>query len=202
MNLDQITYYDMGFVWGVYNATLAARMRGASQQPTEDDLAHVNRVTAAAWKTMVDGLAAKGQGATRPTLPAEWWVEAGLLTPEQATVLAAQVEVDVARGQRPEVPSKRDHWRIQIDGGCDQDGMWLARFSLCQDNFPKSEVDEIVIGKWFHLELMDRNSYWMNVAGWRLGVRIYADGQACAICEWDGPGPEPVEMRKPGGKRK
>jgi hypothetical protein len=44
---------------------------------------------------------------------------------------------------------------------------------------PNTEVDEIVIDHWFHLEGMDTNQYWMRIGG--LAVNVQVDGKTgCA----------------------
>lgn len=41
-----------------------------------------------------------------------------------------------------------------------------------------SEVDELVIDKWFHLEAMDTRSYWMSIGGLTVNVEVRKDGTA------------------------
>ena len=40
---------------------------------------------------------------------------------------------------------------------------------------PNTEVDEIFIDGWFHLECMDTNQYWMRIGG--LAVNVQVDGK-------------------------
>lgn len=46
-------------------------------------------------------------------------------------------------------------------------------------DFP-SEFDELVIDEWFHLEQMDRNSWWMRVGDVDIWVRV-ANGKATSV---------------------
>lgn len=48
----------------------------------------------------------------------------------------------------------------------------------------RGQFDELVIDQWFHLEQMDRDRYWMQVAGVHLGVRLRRSGEV-DITAWD-----------------
>ncbi len=64
---------------------------------------------------------------------------------------------------------------------------------------PNTEVDEVFIDGWFHLEQMDTNQYWMRIGG--LAVNVTVDGKTGRAkrvmwevddpqdgCEYDGVG--------------
>ena len=42
-------------------------------------------------------------------------------------------------------------------------------------------VDEVVISPWLHIEAMDKRTYWMNVAGVTLWVRLRKNGSAKSV---------------------
>lgn len=41
-----------------------------------------------------------------------------------------------------------------------------------------TEVDELVIDRWFHIEQMDKNRYWMDIGGLTVNVTVAKDGTA------------------------
>jgi hypothetical protein len=43
---------------------------------------------------------------------------------------------------------------------------------------PNTEVDEIFIDGWLHIECMDTNEYWMTVGGLDINVTVGKDGRA------------------------
>lgn len=43
---------------------------------------------------------------------------------------------------------------------------------------PNTEVDEIFIDGWLHVELMGGRDYWLNVGGIDINVRVGKDGRA------------------------
>lgn len=57
-----------------------------------------------------------------------------------------------------------------------------------------TEFDELVIGRWIHLEGMDTGTWWMNVGGVTLWVKADRDGRPVSVSVY-GPGryadPEP-----------
>ena len=43
---------------------------------------------------------------------------------------------------------------------------------------PNTEVDEIFIDRWAHIEAMSKNCYWMNIGGLDITVTVGKDGRA------------------------
>jgi len=75
-------------------------------------------------------------------------------------------------------------------GGDDgEDSEWSRHVEL-----PGTEFDELVVGRWIHIEQMDTSVFWMNVGGVTLNVRVDRDGRPKAVDVF-GPGDydEPVE---------
>lgn len=50
-------------------------------------------------------------------------------------------------------------------------------YQLGSDDHPGSEFDELVVGKWLHIEQMDSGTWWMDVGGVTLWVRADRDGR-------------------------
>lgn len=46
---------------------------------------------------------------------------------------------------------------------------------------PDMEIDEVVIGRWFHLEQMSAQDWWLNVGGVVLNVRVDREGRPRAV---------------------
>src|SRR5438128_12579931 len=46
---------------------------------------------------------------------------------------------------------------------------------------PNTEVDEIVIDSWFHLEAMSDKDYWVSIGGIVINVRVGKDGKAKSV---------------------
>jgi hypothetical protein len=89
----------------------------------------------------------------------------------------------------------KQKWRFQVDEyrakGSEMSGMrhsWRSHNTKghvpppseydTPHYLPNTEVDEIVIGSWFHLEMMDDNEYWMSIGGLVVNVTIRKDGTA------------------------
>ena len=53
--------------------------------------------------------------------------------------------------------------------------------------FPNAEFDELVVGRWLHVEQMDNSSWWMNIGGVTLHVTADRDGRPVRV-DVDGPG--------------
>lgn len=73
-------------------------------------------------------------------------------------------------------PHPGRNWRVGIDavGGDSRDG-----YRLASDDRPEpSEVDELVIDDWLHLERMDDRVWWMQVGDARIDIVIREDGKA------------------------
>jgi hypothetical protein len=49
-----------------------------------------------------------------------------------------------------------------------QDSVWRRNHEL-----PNTEFDELVVGRWLHVEQMDIHCWWMNIAG--ITVHVWAD---------------------------
>lgn len=47
--------------------------------------------------------------------------------------------------------------------------------------FPGSEFDELVVGRWCHIEQMDHNTWWMNVGGVVLWVKADRRGRPKSV---------------------
>jgi hypothetical protein len=46
---------------------------------------------------------------------------------------------------------------------------------------PDTELDEVVISRWFHLEQMGEGDYWMNISGLVVNVQIDRDGRPRSV---------------------
>lgn len=46
---------------------------------------------------------------------------------------------------------------------------------------PYTELDEIVVGRWLHLEQQDAGRWWLNVGGVTLHIRADCDGKPLAV---------------------
>jgi hypothetical protein len=75
---------------------------------------------------------------------------------------------------------------------------------------PDTELDEVVIGSWLHLEQMDVGQWWLNVGGVTVWVTADRDGRPTSVsmfgphdydgpregvtyvCEWTDPEPPPA----------
>lgn len=53
--------------------------------------------------------------------------------------------------------------------------------------FPGAEFDELVVGRWLHVEQMDNRTWWMNAGGVTLHVTADRDGRPTRV-RVDGPG--------------
>jgi hypothetical protein len=74
-------------------------------------------------------------------------------------------------------------------GGDGKDSEWSKHVEL-----PGTEFDELVVGRWLHVEQQDTSVYWMDVGGVTINVRVDRDGRPKAVDVY-GPGDyaEPVE---------
>lgn len=54
---------------------------------------------------------------------------------------------------------------------------------------PNTELDEVVVGSWFHLEQMDAGRWWMDVSGITINVAVDNRGRARSVMVE----PEPVD---------
>lgn len=52
---------------------------------------------------------------------------------------------------------------------------------------PGTEFDELVVGRWIHIEQMDTGKWWMNIAGVTVWVRADRDGRPTSVDVY-GPG--------------
>lgn len=73
--------------------------------------------------------------------------------------------------------SKQDYqWRVLAHGSKG------TEFSVRSDAVPDAkpgerfEYDELCLGDWFHLEMMDSGVWWMEIAGFHLWVRLTKKG--------------------------
>lgn len=53
----------------------------------------------------------------------------------------------------------------------------LRRY-LVEQHWPGSAFDEVVVGRWLHVERMSKRTWWMNVAGVVINVDVRRDGTA------------------------
>jgi hypothetical protein len=49
-------------------------------------------------------------------------------------------------------------------------------FEVTHVSYPDAEFDELVVGRWLHVEQMDGKRWWMNVGGVTLWVTVDRDG--------------------------
>jgi hypothetical protein len=54
-------------------------------------------------------------------------------------------------------------------------------------HLPGTEFDELVVGKWLHVEQMNTGVWWMNVGGVTLTVKVDRDGRPQRVTTF-GPG--------------
>lgn len=69
---------------------------------------------------------------------------------------------------------------VELDGRT----YWSRHIEL-----PGTELDELVVGSWIHLEQMDTGTWWANVCGVALWVKSDRDGKPVSISV-HGPGDE------------
>jgi len=59
--------------------------------------------------------------------------------------------------------------------------MYGETISVTHADYEPSEFDELVIGRWLHLEQMDTGLWWMSVAGVTVHVRADRDGNPLKV---------------------
>lgn len=99
---------------------------------------------------------------------------------------------------------RKQKWRIQVDTypapGTKLSGDRHEVFSHAREGrraqrwndydadrirvIPNTEIDEIVIDRWFHLEQMNTNDYWMLIGNLTVNVRVAPDGTA-KLVTWE-----------------
>jgi len=65
-------------------------------------------------------------------------------------------------------------------------GKWRLSFQTggaSQQISDAGEVDEVVLGKWLHVENLDRDVWWVRVGDMRMDVRIDEHGNATVSVE-------------------
>lgn len=80
----------------------------------------------------------------------------------------------------------RDDWRLSVDlpdgrsfaagtgpSGCTDPGV---RRYVVEQHWPGSGFDELVAGRWLHVERMSKREWWMNIAGVVVNVAVRPDG--------------------------
>jgi hypothetical protein len=67
-------------------------------------------------------------------------------------------------------------WRFQLNIGPHHD-VYKGSVQLGENNFTNSQVDELVISPWFHLEAMDDNQYYLRIGSRAFNV-VITDGEA------------------------
>jgi len=60
---------------------------------------------------------------------------------------------------------------------------------------PGTEFDELVVGRWIHLEQMDTGRWWLNVGGVTVWVTADRDGRPLSVAVY---GPDDYAYREPG----
>lgn len=75
---------------------------------------------------------------------------------------------------------------VEVDGRT----FWSRHLEL-----PGTEFDELVIGRWIHLEQMDTGRWWMNIGGVTIWVDADRDGRPKAVSVF---GPEDYAHPEPG----
>lgn len=63
-------------------------------------------------------------------------------------------------------------WRTELKCEDYKDRIQSDSYSIEQKNHKKYYFDELVIDHWFHLEMMNENSYWMRIGDYRVGVKF------------------------------
>jgi hypothetical protein len=48
-------------------------------------------------------------------------------------------------------------------------------------HIPGAEFDELIVGRWLHIEQMDDDTWWMNVGGVTVNVRVRPDGRPSLV---------------------
>lgn len=74
-------------------------------------------------------------------------------------------------------------WRVLAHGKFD------GKYSNEAHNveIPNTEFDELVVGKWIHIEQMDTGKWWMNIGGVTVWVKADRDGNPLSVSVY-GPG--------------
>ena len=54
-------------------------------------------------------------------------------------------------------------------------------FKVVTYSIPGTEFDELVVGRWLHIEQMDSTLWWMNIGGVTVHVVVDRDGRAKAV---------------------
>lgn len=72
-----------------------------------------------------------------------------------------------------------DTWLVKADGArLKGEKMYGPEYHVgSETHLPNTVIDEVIIGSWFHLEQMDSRSYWMNVGGVMINIRLTKDGK-------------------------
>jgi hypothetical protein len=65
--------------------------------------------------------------------------------------------------------------------------MYGEAIAVHSEDYGPNEFDELVVGKWIHLEQMDSGSWWMNVGGVTVWIRADRDGNPKRVTVY-GPG--------------
>ena len=84
-------------------------------------------------------------------------------------------------------------WRILCQGE-------RHRFAASSEDKP-IEFDEVVVGKWLHVERMSTNHWWMRVGDDRVSITVGRDGRASKVTVERGEYPTNARAAKPRGKR-
>lgn len=61
-------------------------------------------------------------------------------------------------------------------GGRLDGGMYGPAIHISDQDYGPCEFDELVVGRWIHIEQMTASWFWMDVAGLVLNVRVDRDG--------------------------
>jgi hypothetical protein len=74
-------------------------------------------------------------------------------------------------------------WRLLAHG--DFDGKFSNEAHGVE--IPGTEFDELVVGKWIHIEQMDTGHWWMDIGGVTVRVKADRDGRPLSVAVY-GPG--------------
>jgi hypothetical protein len=74
-------------------------------------------------------------------------------------------------------------WEVTDDPDAERrDREWMERYGADPAlsevvTLPTTEFDELVIGRWIHLEQMNSKTWWMNIGGVTINVQVDRDGR-------------------------
>jgi hypothetical protein len=75
--------------------------------------------------------------------------------------------------------------------------MYGDQIDIRHDEYGPNEFDELVVGKWLHVEQMDSGRWWMNVGGVTIWLHADRDGRPTHVTVY---GPLDYAHPEPGCK--